>query len=67
MKKTKKKKSHFVFDVIDKNMVRNLKKGSKYLSMLEKKWVAFDSKNSISVYDNIFDMILFNIFYDRIK
>ena len=50
--------SHFVFDVIDKDMIRNLKKGSKYLSMLEKKWVAFDSKKFISVYDNIFDMIL---------
>ncbi|CDF00456.1 cRISPR-associated protein CXXC-CXXC region [Ruminococcus sp. CAG:624] len=50
--------SHFVFDVIDKDMIRNLKKGSKYLSMLEKKWVTFDSKKFISVYDNIFDMIL---------
>ena len=57
--------SHFVFDVIDKDMIKKFKQGSKELSKLECKKVIFKSYDSnsngkriLSVYDTVLDMIL---------
>ena len=49
--------SHFQFEVIDKQMIDKLHKGSKYLSMLEKIWISSGEKFS-SVYDMTFDKLL---------
>lgn len=57
--------SHFVFDVIDKDMVKKFKQCSKELFKLECKKVTFKSYDSnsnekkvLSVYDTVLDMIL---------
>lgn len=49
--------SHFKFEVIDKDIVAKLQKGRKYLSYFENKWVSFNDKNIVSVYDNVLDYI----------
>lgn len=51
------RKSHFQFNIIDADMIRNLQKGAKYLERLERKYVK-DKDEYIAVYGEVLDNFL---------